>query len=433
MTPILVYSITSRARYAALSMPWQRVDNAGMSHAGAWRNELRAGWLVLATATFGCGTGASSLLFYSFGLFVVPLEAAFGWTRGEVSSALFYGSFGLVCAAPLLGFLIDRFGARVLALCAIPLLAGMLYSLSWFDRGLYSFYAFLFVTTFVGSGTTPILYTRAVAGNFDAMRGLALGITLAGPGTAAIVLPPFMEQILTDHGWRTGFMVLALLALAPWPLVLMWLREQGGTLITHAAASTGMDRLEAMSSRIYWTVAIGFTCAAVGGSAVVVHLVPMLTDVGVSRADAAKVASVVGIGVILGRVCIGWVIDHLFAPNVAAAIFVITGVGCAILAVAGPEMAPFAAFLVGFALGAEVDLMAFLTARYFGLRNYGFLYATVYACFWSGVALGPAIAGKLFDHYGNYDLALCAVIALFALSTAAAVSLPRFPLAARAG
>ncbi len=396
-----------------------------MSSSHSLKSELTSGWLLLATATLGCGTGASSLIFYSFGIFVAPLQEAFGWTRGEVTSTLFYGSFGLVLAAPLLGWLIDRFGARIVALLAIPFFAASLFLISRFDGSLGAFYALFFLTTALGSGTTPILYTRAVAGHFNVARGLALGITLAGPGTAAILLPPLMLHTITQHGWRHGFEVMALLAISPWLLIWAWLgRVRPGTLA--APAHTGLTRLVALRTRVFWTIVFGFGAVAVACSSLVVHLVPMLRDSGLAAPEAAGIASLIGIGVILGRVGIGWVIDRLFAPYVAAAIFVLTAGGCALLAASGASQAPIAAFLIGFALGAEVDLLAYLTSRYFGLRYYGFLYALVYAFIWIGIALGPAITGHLYDAFGNYHLALKMMVVLLLVGAVAACTLPRF-------
>jgi len=398
-----------------------------MAHHGEWKAELTAGWSLLLTATIACGTGVSSLIYYSFGLFVAPLQQAFHWSRGEVSTTLFYGSVGLVLAAPVLGWLIDRLGARRVALVAVPCFVAMLLVVSRFDGSRALFYGLFFALNVAGIGTSSILYTRAVAGSFHAARGMALGITLAGPGTAAIVLPLLMQSVITEYGWRIGFVTLAMLALAPWPLVYFWLKPRGGLAHLDTGAEVpGMGRRAALTTRVFWTLAIGFAAAAVACSALVVHMVPMLRDAGLTPAHAARIASLIGIGVIIGRIGIGALVDRLFAPYVAAAIFLVTAGGCALLMHGGAARAPQAAFLIGFALGAEVDLLAFLTARYFGLRHYGFIYATVYACFWLSSSLGPAIAGRLFDSYGNYQATLAMVIGLMLFSAVMSASLPRY-------
>ncbi len=397
-----------------------------MPHANQVDSELARGWLLLATATLGCGMGASSLVYYSFGMFVVPLQQAFHWSRGEVTSTLFYASFGLVFAAPIVGTLIDRTSARAVALGAIPCCVAALYGLSRFSGHLVAFYAMFFLCTVVGTGTTPILYTRAVTGFFSQQRGLALGITLAGPGTAAMVLPPFMAATIATHDWRHGFEMLALFAATAFIPVLLWLIPPPPRTPEVRAVLAGMRPSHALKTRAFWTIALGFAAVSIGGSGLIVHLVPLLRDAGMDVAHAARIAALIGLGVILGRLGIGWVIDHLFAPFVAASIFAVTAGGCALLAYRGLDVAPLAAFLIGFSLGAEVDVLAYLTARYFGLRHYGFLYATLYAFFWIGAALGPAIAGELYDHFGNYQLALRVIVGALLLGAIATASLPRF-------
>ncbi len=398
-----------------------------MAHRGEWRAEIAAGWTLLATATYACGTGVSALVYYSFGLFVEPLQQQFGWSRGEISTALVFGSFGLVLAAPALGWCMDRLGARRVALVAIPALGLVLLLLSRFEGPRALFYSLFFLLNVAGIGTSSILYSRAVAGSFDAARGLALGLTLAGPGTAAILLPLLMTAVIGEWGWRAGFVTLALLAFSPWLPVWRWL--QPSVALAAPGLEAGLDGLApraAFASRTFWVLTIGFGATAVACSAVVVHLVPLLRDAGLEPAQAARIAALVGIGVILGRVGIGFLVDRLFAPRVAATIFVITAAGCGLLLAAGAGAAREAAFLIGFALGAEVDLLAYLTSRYFGLRHFGVIYSTIYAVFWIGSACGPTLAGRLFDRFGNYDLALALVAGLFLFGAAACLALPRY-------
>lgn len=312
-----------------------------MAHRGEWKAEITAGWSLLLTATIACGTGVSSLIYYSFGLFVTPLQQAFNWSRGEVSTTLFYGSVGLVLAAPVLGWLIDRLGARRVALVAVPCFVVMLLLVSRFNGPRASFYALFFALNVAGIGTSSILYTRAVAGSFHAARGMAFGITLAGPGTAAILLPLLMQSVIADYGWRAGFITLALLAFAPWPLVYLWLKPRGGHAKLDVGADLpGMGHHEALRTRVFWTLALGFAATAVACSALVVHMVPMLRDAGLAQAHAARIASLIGMGVVIGRIGIGALIDRIFAPYVAAAIFTrVTAGGCALLMTGGATCA----------------------------------------------------------------------------------------------
>jgi predicted MFS family arabinose efflux permease len=336
-------------------------------------------------------------------------------------------TFGLVISGPVVGWLIDRYGARVVALVSIPLLALILGGLANLGNSLPVFYALFFAAGSLGGGTTPVVYTRIVNGNFSASRGLALGIVLAGTGIAALVLPPALAAVIGPRGWRSAFMLLAIIAVAAWPIVLFGFRGADGATSSQDKALDGADRVDAITSRVFWTISIGFAAVATAVSGMVVHMVPLLRDAGLALPQAAGIASLIGMGVILGRVLIGWAIDRIFAPYVACLVFLATACGCVLLNLGGAQAAPVAAFLIGFALGAEIDLIAYLTARYFGLRNYGFIYGLAYSMFSIGAAAGPAIVGRMFDSNGNYRVALWTMAACLLFGSAATITLPPFP------
>lgn len=391
-----------------------------------WKREIGKGWFVLVTSLFGIAVGAASLLFYSIGVFFEPFQREFGWNRGQISGALIYLTLGFVISAPLIGWLIDRYGARIVALVSIPMLALTMVGLYNLGNSLPAFYALFFAAGSVGGGTTPVVYTRVVNGSFTSSRGFALGLVLAGTGIAALVLPPALAAAIGTSGWRAGFMLLAIAAILAWPFVSVGFRGAEGAVAPQGQRTAGLDRAAALKSRAFWTIAIGFIAVAAAISGLVVHMVPLLRDTGMSLPQAAAIASFIGIGVIIGRVLVGWTIDRMFAPHVAAAVFLLTASGCVLLNLGGAPTAPFAAFLIGFALGAEIDLIAYLTARYFGMRNYGFLYGSLYSMFSIGAAAGPAIVGHLFDSYGSYRIALWLMSACLVFGALAVASLPRF-------
>src|SRR4051812_29974694 len=322
------------------------------------KTELSTGWPVVLAATLGCGAGVSSLPFYSLGTFSAPLQQEFGWTRGEISASFLY--LTLVLTAPALGWLLDRIGPRKIAMVAIPCFAAVLFAISRFDGPLTAFYSLFAIAALAGGGTCPILYTRAVNSQFQRMRGLALGITLGGMGVVAIVLPPLLSIIITEHGWRTGYLLLACLALLPRIFVMTGFRNTAAEARPKPAQRRAILG-QALTSRIFWTIAMGFAAIAIAVSALVVHMVPLLRDAGLPPLQAAAVASFTGFGVLLGRLVIGWLIDRFFAPYVAACVFTLTAAGCLLLAYGGGRAAPPPPPFFFFFLSGPGGLVSFLS------------------------------------------------------------------------
>lgn len=192
----------------------------------------------------------------------------------------------------------------------------------------------------------------------------------------------------------------------------------------------------AVRSALFWFVAIVFFLAALGTSGLMVHMIPMLTGAGLTPARAGTIAGIMGIAVIAGRVASGALIDRFFAPYVSATLFTVTAVGCVAMVFGGVTLAPVAAFLLGFAMGAEVDLIGYLTARYFGMRSYGSIYGTIYAIFLAGAAFGQLGAGWIYDVSGGYAFALLGSAIVLVVSAVLAVTqlgpFPERPVASEA-
>lgn len=393
---------------------------------GTALSEFQTGWPALLTATVGSSVGVTALLFYSQGTFIQALQDEFGWSRADISSSFLFTNLAIIISAPVLGWLLDRFGTRPVALVSVPGLSIVLGLLSQFSGSLTLFYALFAFAGLFGAGTSSILYTKAVNSVFFKARGLALGISLTGLGVAALVLPPLMTAVIQSTGWRTGFGVLAGLAILALPFVLFGLPRTGGQS-GQGETLTGMDPGPALQSRAFWTILVSFLVVGISVPALIPHIVPMLTDAGLSPSSAAGTASVVGVGVIVGRLTVGYLVDHVFAPFVAAPLFLLTAAGCLILLYGGPAAAIPAAFLIGASFGAEADLIAYLCGHYFGLKSYGFIYGVIYGVFTLMVAIGPIIAGAVHDHTGNYNGALAGVAALLVLGALLILTMPRTP------
>ena len=402
----------------------------------AERGEFGRGWGVILAAAAGCGLGLSALPFYGLGPLMTPLGEEFGWSRTEISIAFTFMTLGLLIAGPVIvGRLSDRIGVRAVALASIPLFALTLFGLQFIQQGpegapgpVLLWVGYL-AMAFLGAGTSPITYTRAVNAWFDRNRGLALGLTLAGTGAMGIILPMILGRVAPEFGWRGGFITLAILAILAWPVVALLLKNAPAVgPQAQAGVAPGATLGEAVKNYRFWALGFAFLILALGIAGLVVHLFPMLTDAGLTPQEAGSIAALIGVGVIVGRVFIGFLVDRLFGPLVAIVVFLVTAVGCVLLADGGIAIAPYAAFLIGFALGAEVDLIAYFTSRYFGMKRYGEIYGWQYGFYGLGAAFAPVLMGALFTAGGGtYTLALHVSAGLCVAACVLLGTLGRYP------
>ena len=388
---------------------------------------MRAGWRTLAGATLGMAVGASSLPFYTAGVFVPALEKAFGWSRTQISLGALLPGLGVVVCAPLVGLAVDRWGVRGPAAVGLTGLGLVFLLLSGMNGAYGWFFAIQLLLPFIAGGSTPVAFTRAVSQVFSRVRGLALGISVAGIGVMATVAPVIVSHVIDRHGWRAAYVTLAVVVLGAIPPVLFLLR--GRTPVAPSASTAPSAPVAigaAVRSPVFRRLVAVFFLLALGVCGYVLHLVPMLRDSGVSPGRAAALQGLLGAAVLLGRLATGALIDRIFAPFVAAAILGVTTLGLAALAVWGAPVAAPAAILIGFALGAEVDLIGYLTAAYFGLALYGRLYGLLYGAFALGVALSALLISALRDATGGYAAPLWACSGLIALTAVLFATAPRF-------
>jgi MFS family permease len=181
---------------------------------------------------------------------------------------------------------------------------------------------------------------------------------------------------------------------------------------------------------VFWLLAASFAMMSLSFAGFLPHFVPMLTDGGLSPVTAGTIAAEIGLAVIASRLVIGFLMDRLFAPRIAIAMSLIAASGFIILVVNGIAAASLTAIALGLAMGAELDLMGFLVARYFGLREFGRIYGWLYGAFIFASGLGPLWVGALRDANGNYTLALGIGAAGLLVACVGFLLLPRYSEAA---
>jgi MFS family permease len=369
--------------------------------------ELRAGWQLIVAAMAGILFGVTALFFYSVGIFLKPVSQEFGWSRTLASTVGLVAAISLAITAPLVGSLVDRFGIRAVALSSgIGLSAGFM-ALSHTPPVLPAYLTLIALCVSLGAGASPIVYTRLINEHFANARGTALGLSQIATGIAGALVPAMLAPFVASHGWRTGYEVMAAIVLASTPVVLVLIGRHGRPnrgAIAPARSGSGMRVRDVLRDREFYRLAAVVILAAIGVGGLIVHLVPMLTDAGLTPAEAGRTAGMLGIAIIFARISAGVLIDRIFAPFVAFGVFLTAGVGCLMLARGGVGFAPYATLFVGLAIGAEIDLISYFVVRYFGMKNYGKIYGWLYAFFMAGTALGPVLAGFSYDHYGNYSV-----------------------------
>ena len=363
---------------------------------------------------------------------------SFGWSGvAAVQGALIASTAGVFLFASLYGRLCDRHGARRVALGSVVGIALGLICISQVRGGLGFWYAAWFVMAALGVGTTPITWTRGVASWFDRARGLALGLALMGSGLAGIFGPPIARLLIDSFGWRGGYLGLAAgVVLIALPVVWLCFHERPAAAVStreatrpDAAAETGgVTARQALAGYRFWLMIAGFGLISFGVGGIIPNLVPLLTDKGLGVAEAAALAGAIGLSVLVGRVVCGFLLDRFWAPAVSLVFLSLPALSCVILAgsLPSPLMIAAAAALIGFAGGAEFDLVAFMVSRYFGMRSYGQIYAWQYMSFTLAAGVAPAIFGRVFDITGSYDPVLWTAAAGFVIGPLLMLGLGRY-------
>lgn len=358
---------------------------------------------------------------FAFGIFVAPLEAEFGWSRADLSWAITITNITIVICSPLVGALVDRLGVRRVLIPSIVLMGLVVASMYWLTASILHFYAIFLLIPLLGAGTLPLSYSRIVVAWFAKRRGLALGISLAGFGVGAALIPPVGQWLITNFGWREAYLFFAAaIFLVNLPLAVFLLRERpedmgttpdGAPLQQDDAVAVGQDAglsgAEAARTRSYWFVFASFLLVGFGVTSILAHLVPMLIGRGVSPTAASYFMGSLGVGLVIGRVLAGYLMDRYFAPYVTALFLSLMLVGILILA-SGTDsiLVLIAPLLVGLALGSEISEIAYIVSRYFGPRAFGQIYGSMFAAFQVGSAFGAPAFGLYYDRVGNYIGAL---------------------------
>jgi MFS family permease len=362
---------------------------------------------------------ASSLI-YTFAVFFKPLAAEFSWSREVVASA--YGLMAITSAisAPLFGFALDRSGVRRVIVPCMAIVGIAFGSLALLTARQWQFYATFALLGIVGTGLSPVGYSRAVSTWFDRRRGMALGLVISGAAVAGIVQPPAAQGLIDAVGWRTAYVIVGLtLLVIGVPVVSSLIRERPGDHAPVHARRPGADVAKALRGRTFWTIVVVFFAGSVALNGAIVHLAALLTDRGVAATSAALAISTMGAASFAGRLTTGWFLDRFSGARVSFVLLSIAALGTYLLASADSfPSGAFAAALIGLGMGGELDVTPYLLSRYYGLRSFSTLYGLAYGSSSLAGAIGPILLARTFDATGSYDTLLPKIaVFMFAVAT----------------
>ena len=355
----------------------------------------------------GLSFGPSVIAILAISPFIPPIEAEFGWSRVQVSLAATIVSYMVVFVSPLQGFLVDRLGPRKVILTSIPLFALSLASLYWLPDSLPIYYTIWVLIPLFSIGLWPLGYLQAVSQWFEKKLGLALGCANAGIGVGSTIVPLIVAALIAGYDWRTAFLGLAAIVFfVTWPVTFFTIKELSGEEVQATKGSaSGTTFRDAIREPVFFMLCAAFFLLGLTATSLVTQQVPLLIEAGWSQTDASFVQALFGFALLFARVFIGFIIDHFFAPRVMQIVSVGGAVSCVLYAMA-PDAGILSALLLGFLLGAEFDVLAFLIKRYFGNVAYGRLYGVIFGVFYLGSGLGIVGLAAIRQAFGSYDAGL---------------------------
>lgn len=379
-------------------------------------HEWRSHWPLVVAATTGFSFVPT--VTYSLGLFMEPLTREFGWSRSDISAGLIIvAGLSIPFAAPV-GALIDRIGARPIALLGTTLTIAAVAALSFADGSIAQWLALWTLYAVATLFVKTTVWTAAISRAFSASRGLALGVVLCGTGISQTLTPLIAQPLIDTYGWRHAYQIIA----AGWGgaallMVLLFLREKhhsgpatssGKLAAAPAQALPGYTFQEAIRTRPILQICAAVLVNSLITVGVSVHLVPILGEAGMTRSGAAALASLVGACAIVGKLGTGALLDRIQGNLIPFACFALPAVALAILAarVGSTPAIALAAAILGLAGGACAQSAVYLVTRYAGLRSYGAVFGVLSSIMGLAMGAAPWFAGKVFDLSGSYQIFL---------------------------
>lgn len=384
-------------------------------------SEFRVHWRPLLAASLGVGT-ALSFNTYLLSIFAPYMIEEFGWSLSQWAM-MGLVQFAVMLSIPIAGRLTDLYGVRRVASIGAFTYPLFLLAIATMNGNINLYLAIYLIQTLVCSTTTMTVYSRVVAGAYSARRGLALGICGSAPPLLGAIASPLMSAFVADHGWRAGYVAVALFCMAC--SVAMFLLLKGGDAARQAEPSRPPesrrgDYRAILSSPVFWILVVALFLVNTPFAIANAQLKLVALDQGMTDGTAALMISVFAISSIVGRVVSGAALDKLPAHVIAALAFFLPVIGLSMLA--SPYDATWVVMLglilIGISFGGEGDVIPYIVTRYFSIEVYGSVLGLLTAAMGAAMATGTALLTATLARSNDYQLYFVIAAATAAVGSA---------------
>ncbi len=379
-----------------------------MSLIDFFRPRERYGWLMVTVSCLILGMAMGTL--FSISVFLKPLAAEFGWTRGDTSLA--YSSAAILngLSGVVMGALADRFTARPLVLFGALVLGSSLLMLSRVEHlwQFYLLYGPMIGALALAAFLTPLLSN--VGFWVEKHRGLAIGIAMGGQSLGGAAVPLIARFLISEYGWRQAYFTMGVVAFALLVPLSLLVREPPGLAEAKAASREASRRPSRVTPRIAPGRLVTILCFAIVLCCIcmslpVVHLVALATDNGIAPASAAAILGLMMLVSIVGRVGIGKVADLIGGLR---ALFLASAVQTVFIFWFTQMHAPAGFFVIavlfGIGYGGVIPAYAIILREQIPAHRMGRMVGLVFLFANVGMGTGGYLGGLLFDLSGSYTL-----------------------------
>jgi MFS family permease len=405
------------------------------------RHRIFYGWWIV-SASFFILAYFGGIFFYSFTAILDPIASESGWSYAQISVAASIRGVESGILAPLVGWLIDRWGPRKLLMSGITIAALGTFFLSQ-ANSLAAFYVSFVVISIGLTACTNIIPMTVVGNWFRRKVSMVTGIVVSGTAFGGLMIP-VVTRIIDMFGWRMAMIYLgagALVIFLPLALVIRHKPEQYGYLPDGDTATqiaqkdmsavqvidVDIDAKHAMKGRIFWFIATATVCSFLIANSVITHVMTYLGTVGIERSLASFVASGIPIMTIVSRLSFGWLGDRFDKRWVMASGYTLMFFGLVLFSTVTITrtwiLIPFI-ILFGLGYGGPIPVMPAILREYFGRSQLGTLIGFVMGIAMVGGIISPPLTGWIFDTFGSYQFAwfMCAGFAI--IGAVSMISIP---------